>query len=76
MSKIRRGGPNRSNEGEPLSAGRVEYLEAARARARNKNIRRTVVIVVVLTLFILLPPARWGLPLRGPRMWWTRCTSH
>ena len=31
MSKIRRG--DHSSEGEPLSAGRVEYLEAARARA-------------------------------------------
>ena len=60
MSKIRRGGPNRSNEGEPLSAGRVEYLEAARARARNKNIRRTVVIVVVLTLFILFATGAVG----------------
>ena len=30
MSKIRRGG--HSAEGETLSAGRVEYLEAARAR--------------------------------------------
>ena len=43
MSKIHRGG--RSAEGEPLSAGRVEYLEAARARARAKHIRRTVIIV-------------------------------
>ena len=45
MSKIRRGGRSHSDGSEPLSAGRVEYLEAARARARNKNIRRTVVIV-------------------------------
>ena len=51
MSKIRRGG--RSAEGEPLSAGRVEYLEAARARARAKHIRRTVIIVAVLTVIIL-----------------------
>jgi len=51
MSKIRRG--DRSNEGEPLSAGRVEYLEAARARSRAKNIRRTVIIVAVLTIVIL-----------------------
>ena len=39
MSKIRRGGRSHSDGSEPLSAGRVEYLEAARARARNKNIR-------------------------------------
>ena len=42
MSKIRRGG--HSAEGETLSAGRVEYLEAARARVRTRRIRRTVVI--------------------------------
>ena len=40
MSKIRRGG--HSAEGETLSAGRVEYLEAARARVRTRRIRRTV----------------------------------
>lgn len=51
MSKIHRS--NSGIEGEPLSAGRVEYLEAARARARAKNIRRTVIIVAVLTLIIL-----------------------
>ena len=51
MSKIHRGG--RSAEGEPLSAGRVEYLEAARARARAKHIRRTVIIVAALTIVIL-----------------------
>lgn len=33
MSKIRRGG--HSAEGETLSAGRVEYLEAARARCAH-----------------------------------------
>ena len=60
MSKIRRGGRSRSDENEPLSAGRVEYLEAARTRARNKNIRRTVVIVVVLTLFILFATGAVG----------------
>ena len=51
MSKIHRGG--RSAEGEPLSAGRVEYLEAARARARAQHIRRTVIIVAALTIVIL-----------------------
>ncbi len=35
MSKIRRGG--HSAEGEPLSAGRVEYLEAARAREASEE---------------------------------------
>ena len=51
MSKFRRSGS--SAEGEPLSAGRVEYLEAARARVRAKHIRRTVIIVAVLTIIIL-----------------------
>ena len=51
MSKFRCSG--RSAEGEPLSAGRVEYLEAARARVRAKHIRRTVIIVAVLTIIIL-----------------------
>ena len=51
MSKFRRGG--RSAESEPLSAGRVEYLEAARARVRAKRIRRTVIIVAALTILIL-----------------------
>ncbi len=58
MSKIRRGG--RSAESEPLSAGRVEYLEAARARARAKHIRRTVIIVAVLTLVILFATGAVG----------------
>ena len=48
MRKIRRG--NANPDGEPLSAGRVEYLEAARARVRAKRIRRTVVLVTALTL--------------------------
>lgn len=51
MSKFRRGG--RSAESEPLSAGRVEYLEAARARVRAKRIRRTVIIVAALSILIL-----------------------
>ena len=57
MSKIRRG---HSDEGEPLSAGRVEYLEAARARVRNKRIRRTVVIVAVLTILTLFATGAVG----------------
>ena len=39
MSKIRRGG--HSAEGETLSAGRVEYLEAARARVRTSLFYKT-----------------------------------
>ena len=58
MSKIRRG--DRSTEGEPLSAGRVEYLEAARARVRAKRIRRTVILVAALTLVILFATGAVG----------------
>ena len=58
MSKIRRGG--RSAEGEPLSAGRVEYLEAARARVRTRRIRRTVIIVAVLTILVLFATGAVG----------------
>ena len=58
MSKIRRGG--HSAEGEPLSAGRVEYLEAARARVRTRRIRRTVVIVAVLTILVLFATGAVG----------------
>ena len=58
MSKIRRG--DRSGEGEPLSAGRVEYLEAARARVRTRRIRRTVIIVAVLTILILFATGAVG----------------
>ena len=38
---------------EPLSEGRVEYLEQARARVRNRRIRRTALIVAALTLVVL-----------------------
>ena len=58
MSKIRRGG--HSAEGETLSAGRVEYLEAARARVRTRRIRRTVIIVAVLTILVLLATGAVG----------------
>ena len=51
MSKNRRG--NRPAEGEPLSAGRVEYLEQARARVRAKRLRRTVAVVALLTAVVL-----------------------
>ena len=58
MSKIRRG--DHSSEGEPLSAGRVEYLEAARARVRARRIRRTVIIVAVLTILVLFATGAVG----------------
>ena len=38
---------------EPLSAGRVEDLEQARERVRNRRIRRPALIVVALTLVVL-----------------------
>lgn len=58
MSKIHRG--DHSSEGEPLSAGRVEYLEAARARVRTRRIRRTVIIVAVLTILVLFATGAVG----------------
>ena len=58
MSKIRRG--DHSSEGEPLSAGRVEYLEAARARVRTRRVRRTVIIVAVLTILVLFATGAVG----------------
>lgn len=51
MSKIHRG--STGTDGEPLSAGRVEYLEAARQRVRSRRLRRTIILVAALTLFIL-----------------------
>ena len=44
---------SREENDEPLSAGRVEYLEQARQRARNKRIRRTAVLLVLLTGIVL-----------------------
>ena len=41
---------NRPESDEPLSEGRVEYLEAARQRVRNRRIRRTAVLLVLLNL--------------------------
>ena len=58
MSKIRRG--NTNADGEPLSAGRVEYLEAARQRVRNRRLRRTAIIVAALTLVILFATGAVG----------------
>ena len=58
MSKIHRG--NTNADGEPLSAGRVEYLEAARQRVRNRRLRRTAIIVAALTLIILFATGAVG----------------
>ena len=44
---------DRSENEEPLSSGRVEYLEQARQRQRAKRIRRTVAILVALVAVIL-----------------------
>ncbi len=44
---------NRPESDEPLSAGRVEYLEAARQRVRTRRIRRTAVLLVLLTAVVL-----------------------
>ena len=51
MRKKRRG--SRGEPEEPLSAGRVEYLEQARQRVKNRQLRRTAVIVIALTLVVL-----------------------
>ena len=44
---------NRPESDEPLSEGRVEYLEAARQRVRNRRVRRTAVLLVLLTAVVL-----------------------
>ena len=51
MRKNHRG--QRPESDEPLSAGRVEYLEQARARVRVRRLRRTALIVAVLTAVVL-----------------------
>ena len=51
MRKNHRG--HRPESDEPLSAGRVEYLEQARARVRARRLRRTALIVAVLTAVVL-----------------------
>ena len=43
----------RPESDEPLSTGRVEYLEQARARVRARRLRRTALIVAVLTAVVL-----------------------
>ena len=51
MRKNHRG--QRPESDEPLSAGRVEYLEQARARVRARRLRRTALIVAGLTAVVL-----------------------
>ena len=51
MRKNHRG--QRPESDEPLSAGRVEYLEQARARVRARRLRRTALIVAVLMAVVL-----------------------
>lgn len=51
MRKNHRG--QRPESDEPLSAGRVEYLEQARARVRARRLRHTALIVAVLTAVVL-----------------------
>lgn len=58
MRKIHRG--SSLAEGEPLSAGRVEYLEAARQRARSRRLRRGAIIVAVLTVLVLFATGAVG----------------
>lgn len=58
MSKIHRG--DRPAEGEPLSAGRVEYLAQFEQRVRLRKMRRTAVIVAALTILILFATGAVG----------------
>ncbi len=51
MRKHLRG--DRSDNDEPLSVGRVEYLEQARQRQHAKRLRRTAAILVVLVAVVL-----------------------
>ena len=57
MKKLHRGG---SPDGEPLSAGRVEYLEAARQRVHRRRLRRTVIILAALILVTLFATGAVG----------------
>ena len=43
-----------SENGEPLSEGRVEYLEQARARATRRRVRRTAIILTILIAVVLV----------------------
>ena len=57
MKKLHRGG---SPDGEPLSAGRVEYLEAARQRVHRRRLRRTVILLAALILVTLFATGAVG----------------
>ena len=58
MKKLHRGGSN--PDGEPLSAGRVEYLEAARQRVHRRRLRRTAILLAALTLVTLFATGAVG----------------
>ena len=58
MKKLHRGGS--SPDGEPLSAGRVEYLEAARQRVRRRRLRRTPILLAALILVTLFATGAMG----------------
>ena len=58
MKKLHRGGS--SPDGEPLSAGRVEYLEAARQRVRRRRLRRTAILLTALILVTLFATGAVG----------------
>ena len=57
MKKLHRGG---NPDGEPLSAGRVEYLEAGRQRVRRRRLRRTAIILAALILVTLFATGAVG----------------
>lgn len=44
--------PGRAEPEQPLSAGRVEYIEAARQRVRSRKVRRTAVVVIALAAVV------------------------
>lgn len=52
MKKRERRKGKKGQPEQPLSAGRVEYLEAARERVRMRNLRRAVIAVVALALVV------------------------
>ena len=58
MKKIHHGGG--SPDGEPLSAGRVEYLEAARRRVHRRRLRRTMILLAALILVTLFATGVMG----------------
>ena len=72
MKKLHRGGSN--PDGEPLSAGRVEYLEAARQRVHRRRLRRTVIILAVLILVTLFATGAVGTSIARVKDLWIRCT--